>query len=1027
MMSVSTCNAAMASSYYDGDDRNYYSAGEQADVTAKWHGSGLETDGLQEGQPVSPEKFSELLENSGRGCAAYDCTLSAPKSVSICAEAGDPELARDMMDAHRAAVAQVIAHLERNEVGFVTRRDGIDEWMQTGKADVAEFVHGVSRDGDPQLHSHCIFINRTWGEDGEQRTIDGHRFFAAQKAYGAEYRAALARELQQRGYEIVITDPEQGFFELKGLEPDTLERFSKRRQAILQEMERTGEHGAEAAQRANLATRRTKKHIDQEQARAAWQQELAEVGQELPHSTGKPIETAASKQEAYDAALYDLERSTFAFSGKQLTEAVMARGVAAGMTVEDARQMIAHDQNLLTGEPTSGKTGDVWYTTERNLRMDKSIEESYLAARGQLRNSITTEQAGKFISRAEAGQEYKLNGEQRHAASAILSSHSQQMAVQGLAGVGKTFMVSRVVDAAQKYNKTASQNEQIHFVGLAPSGKAASGLLEESGIQTGGTIHSYMNTLTGYRPQKGEPIKQEWDFTNAPKAQGREIVFIDEAGLLDNQLIDQLQKMAAARSGSAGQVQLVFMGDYSQLPPVGAAEPFKHLTELDAAAGKSGNTVFMTNIQRQQDKALLQAVNESVKGDHLLTFEALQAKGDYREIHGEKTRRKAVTREMTDGIGLEDYGKNLLIVGTNRDRRAYNDMIRAAYIQRGELEEGKEYTVTVPDGEHERQEQRRFSKGERVIFLTNSRSLGVMNGQTGQIVGIDGDTFTVKKDDGKTVTVDLKKYNSLDQGWSVTNYKAQGMSVGGKVICDMSTTSKQQYRNDLYVDVSRAKRRAIVFTDSKVKLEKQTAKWAHKVQRGDFASFSKNGNPTKAASKGRGRAAVVTKGAKAGMQVTSAAMQFTAQVLRGAGQIVSIVPIIGKPLQAALNVPAAGLHGIGKIADTAGKAMSPLERAEKMAVQTKDTILDIGKEAVNTVKETANAGKNLAEKAHEKQEKDPVTPLGSANGPRLPDTNKMDYTHGGKLLSEPAKADREMDRFIRETFGGGGKEDDFEL
>lgn len=1015
----------MASSYYDGDDRNYYSAGEQADVTAKWHGSGLETDGLQEGQPVSPEKFSELLENSGRGCAAYDCTLSAPKSVSICAEAGDPELARDMMDAHRAAVAQVIAHLERNEVGFVTRRDGIDEWMQTGKADVAEFVHGVSRDGDPQLHSHCIFINRTWGEDGEQRTIDGHRFFAAQKAYGAEYRAALARELQQRGYEIVITDPEQGFFELKGLEPDTLERFSKRRQAILQEMERTGEHGAEAAQRANLATRRTKKHIDQEQARAAWQQELAEVGQELPHSTGKPIETAASKQEAYDAALYDLERSTFAFSGKQLTEAVMARGVAAGMTVEDARQMIAHDQNLLTGEPTSGKTGDVWYTTERNLRMDKSIEESYLAARGQLRNSITTEQAGKFISRAEAGQEYKLNGEQRHAASAILSSHSQQMAVQGLAGVGKTFMVSRVVDAAQKYNKTASPNEQIHFVGLAPSGKAASGLLEESGIQTGGTIHSYMNTLTGYRPQKGEPIKQEWDFTNAPKAQGREIVFIDEAGLLDNQLIDQLQKMAAARSGSAGQVQLVFMGDYSQLPPVGAAEPFKHLTELDAAAGKSGNTVFMTNIQRQQDKALLQAVNESVKGDHLLTFEALQAKGDYREIHGEKTRRKAVTREMTDGIGLEDYGKNLLIVGTNRDRRAYNDMIRAAYIQRGELEEGKEYTVTVPDGEHERQEQRRFSKGERVIFLTNSRSLGVMNGQTGQIVGIDGDTFTVKKDDGKTVTVDLKKYNSLDQGWSVTNYKAQGMSVGGKVICDMSTTSKQQYRNDLYVDVSRAKRRAIVFTDSKAKLEKQTAKWAHKVQRGDFASFSMNGNPTKAASKGRGRAAVVTKGAKAGMQVTGAAMQFTAQVLRGAGQIVSIVPIIGKPLQAALNIPAVGLHGIGKIADTAGKAMTPLERAEKMAVQTKNTIFDIGKEAVNTAKETANAGKNLAEKAHDKQEKDPVTPLGSTSGPRLPDTNKMDYTHGGKLLSEPAKADREMDRFIRETFGEG--KEDFEF
>lgn len=1028
MMSVSTCSAAMASSYYEQDDRNYYHAGEQADVVAKWHGNGLANEGLREGQEVSPEKFQELLNNSGNGCAAYDITFSAPKGVSIAAEAGDEQLSRDMVDAHRAAVARTLKHIETNEVGYVTRHDGVDEWIQTGEAVEAEFVHGVSRDGDPQLHSHCTILNRTHDADGNQRTIDGRRFFATQKAYGAEYRANLADEIHKRGYATVVTDEKQGFIDLAGMDPETLERFSKRRQEILAEMEHTGEYSAKGAQAANLATRKTKKQIDQEQAREAWRRELAEIGQELPRSTGKPIENTASKQAAYDAAIHDLEQSSFAFTGKQATEAIVARGVVCGMTVDEARRMIANDPNLMQGELANGKTGDVWMTTRHNLAMDKSIEDSYLGARGQLRNGITIEQAGSYLDAAEVGQEFKLNDEQRHAASAVLSSRSQQQCIQGLAGVGKTFMVSRVVDAASEYNKTVAPQDQIHFVALAPSGKAASGLLEESGIKDGGTIHSYMNMLTGYKPQPGEPIKSEWDFTNAPKAQGREIVFVDEAGLMDNNLVFQLQKMAAARSGFDGQVQLVFMGDYDQLPPVGAAQPFKHMTDIDKDAGADGNTVFMENIQRQKDKELLRAVNESVKGNHLLTFETLDKKGDYREIHGEKTRRKTVAKEMTDGVRLRDYGENLLIVGTNRDRLFYNDLIREEYIKRGELADGQLYDVTVNDGDKERTEQRHFAAGDRVIFGANSKKLSVMNGQMGEIVRIDGNNFMIRKDDGQTVNIDMKKYNSIDHAYAVTNYKAQGMSIGGKVVCDMNTKSKAQYRNDLYVNVSRAKRRCILFTDNKSVLEKQTADWAHKVQRGDFSSF----NPKSKASVGKGRSKagraipVVTKAGKAGMKAAGAAMQFSAKILQGIGHIASVIPVIGKPLQAAINVPAAGLNGVGRITRGMGQSMDGLTRAEKLMDGMADTLRDVGKQVGRTVKETGKAVKDGAEKANDKMQKDPVTPMGSTVGLRLPDTNKIDYTHGGKLLSEPARADREMDRFIKETFGGG-KEDDFEF
>lgn len=1020
MMSVSTCTAAMASSYYEKDDRNYYVAGEQEDIKAKWRGSGLQAEGLQEGQEVSPQDFTSLLGSSGRGCAAYDCTFSAPKGVSILAEAGDEQQRADMIAAHRAAVARTIEDMIRNEVGYVTRKDGVDTWIRTGDAVAADFVHGVSRSGDPQLHDHVVFLNRTHDADGQQRTIDGRHFFAVQKSYGGTYRGYLDEEIRKRGYETEITDEKQGFIDVKGLDAETLEHFSKRRAEILAEMEKNGETGAKAAQKANLATRKTKKQIHQEQARESWRRELQEIGQELPKSTGKPVAAHGTKEEAYAAAVHDLEQSSFAFTSKQLTEAITARGVSCGgVSVTEARQMIAADPSLLVGELADNKTRATWITTKKNLAVDKAIEESYLTARGSLQNSISSEQARELLETVEMGQESTLKDEQRNAAAAVLSSQSSQMCIQGLAGVGKTFTVSRIREAAEEWNKTAPASEQIHFVGLAPSGKAAAGLLEESGITEGGTIHSYLNELTGYKPQAGEPIRSEWDFSKCPPAVGREIVIVDEAGMLDNNLIHQLQKMQVARSGKGGQVQLVFQGDYDQLPPVGAAQPFRHMTDLDAA-DKSGNTVFLEDIQRQKVQELLEGVRASVKGDHLVLFENLDKMGDYREVKGDAHRRKAAVREIMDGVKISDYGENMLIVGTNKDRKIYNDMIRSEYIKRGEMQQGNEYEITVNDGEQQRKEKRNFAKGERMIFLANSKKLGVMNGQTGSIIDIQGDMFTVEKDDGQRVSFDMKKYNQIDQAWALVNYKAQGASVNGKVICDMSTKSKQQFRNDLYVDASRAKRRCVIFTDDKAKLETQTRKWAHKIQRGDFEKFSSKSPATKSKNGKRRGVQVVTKTAKKTMQAAGKVMEFGAAVMRGAGQLASVIPIVGKPLQAAIDIPAAAMDGTGKMIGTFGKSMSALDRAEALSREFGKTFLNIGKKTFEAGKQTAKATKDAAEKI-DKTTKEPQ-PTSNSSGVKLPDTNKWDYTHGGKLESPLAKAERENKQFLKETL-----DNDFEI
>ncbi len=57
-----------------------------------------------------------------------------------------------------------------------------------------------------------------------------------------------------------------------------------------------------------------------------------------------------------------------------------------------------------------------------------------------------------------------------------------------------------------------------------------------------------------------------------------------------------------------------------------------------------------------------------------------------------------------------------------------------------------------------------------------------------------------------------------------------------KVVADMNVKGSASNRNKLYVDISRAKQEAIVFTDNKATLEKQTRNFAKKITGKDFAA-----------------------------------------------------------------------------------------------------------------------------------------------------------------------------------------------
>ncbi len=111
--------------------------------------------------------------------------------------------------------------------------------------------------------------------------------------------------------------------------------------------------------------------------------------------------------------------------------------------------------------------------------------------------------------------------------------------------------------------------------------------------------------------------------------------------------------------------------------------------------------------------------------------------------------------------------------------------------------------------------------------------LGVENGSIGSIETIDNNVFNVLLDNGKHISFDITKYNTVDHAYALTVHKSQGMTVQ-KVLCDMGTSTALYARNNFYVAISRAKTKSMVFTDDKKKFESQTINWAKKLAASDF-------------------------------------------------------------------------------------------------------------------------------------------------------------------------------------------------
>ncbi len=129
--------------------------------------------------------------------AGYDLTFAPVKSVSTLWALADRDVAKEIENAHHAAVEATLSWLEK-EVLYTRRgRGGLQQVKAKGLI-AGMFTHRDARSSDPHLHTHVAVSNKVQDETGRWLAVDGRVLFKANVTLAEMYNTLIEAELVAR-------------------------------------------------------------------------------------------------------------------------------------------------------------------------------------------------------------------------------------------------------------------------------------------------------------------------------------------------------------------------------------------------------------------------------------------------------------------------------------------------------------------------------------------------------------------------------------------------------------------------------------------------------------------------------------------------------------------------------------------------------------------------------------------------------------------------------------------------------------
>ncbi|KZE12056.1 MobF family relaxase [Sphingomonas hankookensis] len=755
-------SASGAASYYAAD--NYYTDG-QATEASLWAGQGAEVLGLD--GSVGHQQFEAILAGrlpdgetipagaNGKHRAGLDFTFSAPKSMSLLAYVGGDVR---LLDAHMAAVRTTLGWMEANLAETRVSRDGRQEVVRSGNLVVALFQHDTSRALDPQAHIHAIIANATRAPDGSWRALHNDALWAGYTAAASVYNATLRAAVQQLGYATERV-AKHGQFEITGVPRDVIEQFSIRSAEIDAGMAAMQHRTPEARSAVTLSTRAAKPaELDRDVLRAQWGERARGAGIDLPAMVAVAQRNGPGRATAWErlvrgaggiaaqgialaeklgirigpgpdplvperagrlrpdafvaahavaSAIRHLGEREAAFPARDVLKVALDMGAPVAVAAVEQRIALLATRGLLI----AGNDG-LMMTTTQALGIERNIVAGVCAGRDAVPAIIAANEAGARIQQAAVdAMDRRLNKGQLAAATTILTTRDRVVAVQGVAGAGKSSMLKPVVAIAR------TEGRQV--IGLAVQNSVARRLGADTGVAAR-TIASFL---------------RDHEFRPGMSLRGA-VLIVDEASMIDNRTMERLVDVAQAHAVD----RLVLVGDRKQLGAVQAGKPFDVILRAGSRTAVMDENVRATTPRMRDIHAAAQA------GDVPALMQLL--KPDTIEAPGTAA---AVVADRWMALSMQDRTRTGIYASGRQLRAAINGEVQQRRMAAGELGRTPARFGVLSPVHLTREEQRLpeyYARDRIVEFSRGVVAQGIRPGFA-VVTGVTGDVVTLRRPDGR--------------------------------------------------------------------------------------------------------------------------------------------------------------------------------------------------------------------------------------------------------------------------------------
>ena len=346
--------------------------------------------------------------------------------------------------------------------------------------------------------------------------------------------------------------------------------------------------------------------------------------------------------------------------------------------------------------------------------------------------------------------------------------------ITGGPGTGKTTIIKSIVSL---YKEIFHDIDEVAL--LAPTGRASKRIMEQT-LERASTIHRFLkwNKDTN-RFQVNEFNKSDVKF-----------VIIDEFSMVDSLLFESLL------NGLKYDTRIVLVGDFNQLPSVGAGNVLKDLIESDVFP-----IIKLDRLYRQDDDSNIIT----------LAYDINKQEIDYSLFN----KNEDLLFYMSDSMRIKE---NLVEIVNEYKKIDYHDfqIMAPIYKTLNGIDNLNKLVQDIFNPESSRKNEiviydTIYREGDKVLQLMNMPDDNVYNGDIGIISEIDNIKREVTINyDGNIVTYTPSTFSNFTLGYVISIHKSQGSEFKTVLIPILKEYGRMLYQKLIYTGVTRSKKKLIL-------------------------------------------------------------------------------------------------------------------------------------------------------------------------------------------------------------------------